>query len=364
MTLQACLPFPYPASLYSAADAVGYASGVNSLLDAAGEQWAYLFRAPKSGNISTIGFRTGTVTTGAAVDVRLETVDPATGDPTGTLKAANANATQTILDGDDNTWFDTALTAAAAVSAGDWLAAVITAPGGFAGTLNLAYGNVYGLINQITQRQYYLDHYVASAWTKRLYAPIGRIGYDDATFPFIPGLCGANSLSSYVYDSADTPDEYGIYFQLPFSARATGWWASVRLQGDAIANLYDSDGSTVLASTILDFDIVSSTNMPNGALFANPQTLAKDTFYRLTLLGNHASNVLRLAYAGVSSTAHWEQMGLSTDVQQTSRVDGGAWTQDNTAYPMMGLILDQVDDGAGGGGLAFIQSRRNTLIGR
>jgi hypothetical protein len=45
------------------------------------DKCAYVFRAPKSGTISKVGFRTGTVGTGGTVDVRLETVSATDGNP-------------------------------------------------------------------------------------------------------------------------------------------------------------------------------------------------------------------------------------------------------------------------------------------
>ena len=103
------------------------------LLDAAGEIAGFVFRAPKAGEIDQIHFRTGTVTTGDDLDVRLETVDAANGDPTGTLADTNSNATQAVGNGDDDTWFAVSLTASATVTADTPYAIALTAPGGYCG---------------------------------------------------------------------------------------------------------------------------------------------------------------------------------------------------------------------------------------
>jgi hypothetical protein len=59
-------------------------SFVSRLIDATGEKYAAIIQIPKTGTISKIGFRTGTVTTSQTLRGGIETVDAATGAPTGT----------------------------------------------------------------------------------------------------------------------------------------------------------------------------------------------------------------------------------------------------------------------------------------
>ena len=65
---------------------------LNRTSEAANEQAAGVFQAPFTGTIDKVIFATGTVATGGTVDVRLETVSIANGDPTGTLLGTNSNA--------------------------------------------------------------------------------------------------------------------------------------------------------------------------------------------------------------------------------------------------------------------------------
>src|SRR5688572_2287311 len=82
--------------------ATGAVAPVVSLtLDASGEKIGWVLQAAATGAIDAIWFRTGTVTTGDTVDVRIETVDPSTGLPTGTLWSANTNVSVVIANGDD-----------------------------------------------------------------------------------------------------------------------------------------------------------------------------------------------------------------------------------------------------------------------
>ena len=68
-------------------------SGASNLMDANGEKVANVFVATKTGNISKIYVRFGTVTTPQDVDIRVESVDLTTGSPSGNLLAANTNGT-------------------------------------------------------------------------------------------------------------------------------------------------------------------------------------------------------------------------------------------------------------------------------
>src|SRR5215203_3688130 len=86
---------------------------------------AFIFPAPKSGNIASVVWRTATVTTGGNLEMRLETVDTITGDPTGTLVSANANITPVaILATDDNLIFTTTVTTPGTVTQGQLIAIV------------------------------------------------------------------------------------------------------------------------------------------------------------------------------------------------------------------------------------------------
>ena len=366
MTLQSCGTVQFLGPTQTAGNAILITgSGTSTTIDAAGEKFAYVFRAPKSGNISVVSFRTETVTTGDDVDVRLETIDPATGDPTGTLVSANANKTQTILDANDNAWFDVTLTAAGAVTIGDMIAIVIVAPVGFAGNITFAYySNITLCIAGVTNPEGYCDLYVSAAWGKKtadLYGMMFRAGYDDGTFPFIPGVLVCN-VAEYTFNSGDDPDEYGIHFEVPFKGRVARICASLEADNDATIRLYDTDGAAVLASQAIDKDIRSGTgHFRYECPCASPPTLTASNWHRLSVLPGAAD--VQLQYFTPTAAAHLEQMGLG-GVQGTSRVDAGAWSQDAVAVPVgFSLAFDQLDDGAGGG-LSFIGSRRNTLIGR
>jgi len=330
----------------------------HSLLDAAGEKLAFVFRAPKTGTIDRISFRTATVTTGDAtgLDVRLETLDTATGDPTGTLVKADAPASNVlvpILDTDDTTWFEGVLAGGGSVTQGVYYSAVVEAPVGYAGTILLAYcANLS--IGPYVPGECYIDYYTSGAWVKKaahLQRPLFRIRYSDETYPYIPNLCTAESLGEYTISTDTTPDEIGTKPTVP-KARAMGYWVNAELDVDSSVVLYDTDGSTALGTVAMDASIVlAGDHRVHTHRWPSAVTLTTGTGHRVVWKPTTATSTARLAYAAFAAAAHKEQMGLSL-VQKTSRSDAGAWTEDPLEVPFIGLVMDQFDDGAGGGASA------------
>src|SRR5688572_19255053 len=100
----------------------------NLSYDSATDRFAYVGNSPIADAITEIYFRTGAVTTGCDVDVRVESVS--NGRPSGTLLNANSNVVVTIDNADDNVWKTAALTAAATLTAGQQFAIVLVVSSG------------------------------------------------------------------------------------------------------------------------------------------------------------------------------------------------------------------------------------------
>lgn len=317
-------------------------------IDAANEKGGFVLRITAAGNISKILWGVRTVTTGATVDVRLETVDAATGLPTGTLWAANTNGAQVVNSTDDDTQFITTLTAAATVAVGDWVAVVISNPGASFGNMLIRAMQDESMDNA------YCCQYVAS-WAKNdIGSPVVGFEYDDGSYPLIEGcwpLSNAATLTTYANSS--TPDVRGLYFSLPFVARVKGWWGIIDLDGPADVKLIDSDGVTALLTSSLDPDI--RVNTVSGLLsgcFSGTQVLSANTVYRLVLEPTSTTNIglneLDVSAAAVMNALHGGSLFYHTSAKNPTGT--GSWTNTTTKRPYLGLILDGFDDGAGGGG--------------
>jgi len=320
-------------------------------LDAANEKAAFIFRAPKTGDIAKLCFSTRAVVTGATVDVRLETVDVATGFPTGTLQGTNTNGSQVIQDADDNKWFATPLTSNANVTKGDLLAFVIAAPD--SGTFDIdvvVIGDDYGAFP-------YVCSYTGS-WAKSSIAkPSFALEYSDGSYPYIPGVTPHySSTVLQTYNNTDTPDIYGLRFKAPFSARISGFWVWADLDANADIKLI-SGGSTTELSLSIDSDVWAG-NDGRGAgrySFDSDFILVKDTYYRLVLEPTTSTDISLYKYRFDDTTSPNIMSAVfgGGNCHMTSAKSPsveGDWTNTTNELPMMGVFLDQFDDGAGGGG--------------
>ena len=318
----------------------GYGFDYGLLLDAASEKAGMVVTVPKAGNIRKIGFRTGTVTTGATMDVRIETM-AADGTPSGTLWAANTNVSHVIADTDDNVWLTTAaLTANATVALGDKIAVVISNPAASFGTLTIARFN--GQLGAVP----YTLLFTTSWGAKSQRAPVLALEYSDGSYEPIFGVPGAfESDDANLNYNVDTiaQDEVALKLQIPFSARLAGvWW-----QGSATAGadfdivIYDSDGTTVLSSTSFDGDLGGTSTHPRYLALDTKVVLAINTNYYVTLKPTTTANV-GLRYVDFDVAALLDTMDGGQNWRWSSRVGAGAWTDIATRRPLMGLLLDQL----------------------
>lgn len=312
-------------------------SGIPSghTLDAAAEQFALILEAPKAGTISKVMFPVGSVTTPGNVDVRLETVDATTGDPTGTLLATNTNGAQALSTA--NTSYTTTLTAGAVVTQGQRFAVVIAwASGNY--QIRSASGNLGSSVLYP-----YNDHFTG-AWVKVFCSPTFALEYSDGSYPPLDYGIAWSVFTTVTVNTGTTPDEIGSRFMVPVRMRVRGLYAYADFDGDADLLLYDA-ASSVLASNSMDKDIRASTSpgVQRGT-FAASVTLTPNAVYRAILKPTSVTS-LAVAVMDLPAAAVREAMPGGLDWQYTSRTDAGVWTETTTRYMPIGLIVDGLDDG-------------------
>jgi hypothetical protein len=355
MTMVDVAPTYWPQS--PASTSPGFSS---LLLDASDEVYAGIVRIKKAGTINRVHFRTATVTNGATVNVRLETVD-ASGDPSDTLFAANTETTHVIANGDDNTWIRTGtLTASATVAIGDLIAVVIENPTASPGNLNIVYSTSAGFTASPGNPGVFGPVRTTSV---DLAFPLVALEYDDGTFAIPMGAIPIDTASTVVtVDTARNPDEVALYFTPQFKVRIVGWWATLALvaTADFRASLYASGNNTPLMTTDYDGDFISNTGSRNVSEFFNdsPVTLDAGTAYYLGFQGLSTTDV-SLRYWEVNSSylnlldclpGKQAMHYASRDRSSTTDPDAAAWTPITNRRLQAGLIYDQIDDGAGTGG--------------
>lgn len=321
-------------------------------LDAANDKSGTIFEVPQSGTIVGGAFATLTTTTGATVDVRLETVS--SGLPSGTLAGTNTNASVVIANGDDNVIKTYTLTGSLSVTMGDQLAHVIVNPAGSPGNLQIAHANIrtmypYGAQDQgswakISGASFGVQAF-ALEYSGGIWVPI------DGVWPPIPSF-STNDLST-----STTPDVDGLLFQIPVSVRARGAWVWMDGDGDVsiklVTTAYNQGAGTgILASSRTLTANERPTNAPGiyWVPFTARVTLAANTEYRL--INEPTTTTARRSYHHtLSSTAMMGALPGGTSWVRTTAKDptqDSDWTDTTTARTMMGLWIDGIEAGSGG----------------
>lgn len=313
------------------------------LLDAAGEKKAFIVAVPKTGTILKAGFKTGTVTTPQTLRISLQTVDAATGNPTGTLYGGSAAGTQASPA--SNTYYTVTLGTGATSVKGDIIAVVIEFDS-TVGNLNI------DTVSTIYSNSFpYCNHYTAS-WTKNSSIPLTALEYSDGSY----ADCGCSPITAWSYpgwNSGSTPDERALRFQFPFPCRLKGAWFRGSVSGDMEVVLYS--GTTALATISIDKDQTYSSGRYNKFYFNTPYNLAANTVYRLSLKPTTVTSISAFTEMSFASQTVLDSIDGGQEFYYSYRTDAGAWTDDATKRYFMGLICDQFDDGTavGGGGIPY-----------
>ena len=330
------------------------------VLDGADEAQAVIFQAPKTGNISNVCFATGTVTTGETMDVRLESVDTATGDPSGSLFGTNTNGALVINNADDNTFLCKTLTSAAAVTQGNYIALVLKNP-------NTSFGNlqIRTFADDGISQFPYNANFITGSWAKATTGSLVAIGYDDGTYPYIASNHPIESaLTVRTYNSGTAgADIYGVRFQVPFNVTVNGAWMWADTDGDADLLLVDSTynegaGTGILATATVDPNIDSAATA--GLMvyrFNTSVVLSSDTWYRLILRPTTVSNVTLYQFDVLNTSIMQATPGGQNFQMTTAKTPtgDGDWTNSSTDQIWMGIILNSFDK-LGGTGVGFISN--------
>lgn len=319
------------------------------LIDASGEKLAAVFRVPKTGTLAKVRFRTLTVTTGDTLKVSFQDVDMATGNPDET---ADQYRTVSVASSDDNVWISTGYITTdgtdgggkRSVTRGDLLAIVIEYDSYVAGNMTIAntsipvdYGNTaYSLLK------------TGGTWAKST-SVVGcfELEYDDGSMAYsdtlVPGYNASGTIASNT-----TPDEVALYFRFPVAVTVGGAFLMCDMDAAIDVVLYDSDGTTALATVSLDSDVRAGTSV-NGTMvvFASEINLSANTWYRLAMKPTTTSAV-GYRRTEVRAAASFDMFDLGQNAYWSQRTDAGAWSETTTYRPRISLLVTKVHDGSGG----------------
>lgn len=314
-------------------------------LDAAGEYTSYIFTAREDMVVSHVGWRTGTVAGAPTADTRIETV-AADGTPSGTLWAANTNIVSGTLTSD--TWTLHALTASATITKGQIVCIKIVYN---SGTSIIAQRFLGTRLGAITDLPYQVSNTTGSVVKSGVNgAPLIALGSSTSAFYQVDGVIAAIAITSNVFNNTNSAAR-GLRFQVPFPCRCVGISAILAASvGDLSVVLYDDAGAELSSSsTAFDGNHNNGTgNGPSIIYFDNTVSLAKDTWYRVALVPSSATNV-GIATVQLPSANYRSGTPGGTNHHYATRASG-TWTDTATdTVPLLDILIDQLDDGAGAG---------------
>lgn len=321
-------------------------------LDAAGEYQCFIFQAREAMSITHVGVRFGTATGSPTVDIRIETV--ADGAATGTLWATDTNITTGAIT--SNAWLLSALTATATIAAGDFYAVKIVYASGTSIAIIAGAGNTGHAFNS----PFAATNVTGSVVKTRLnYMAFLALGSSSTAFysidSCIPGA-STTSLSSSAFNNTDSAKK-GVLFQVPFKCRCVGiqWYNSASTLGNYNISIRNGDatGAEVgSSSTAVDGDNTAAGSASQRFYFDNAVELAANTAYRAVVEPSSATNVTLYHYILPSNDYSEAVMG-GPNFQYTAFATA-TWTDTDTQVPIFDILIDQLDDGAGGGMTAHV----------
>jgi hypothetical protein len=325
-------------------------------IDADDEYHGLVFQIPPGDDgktITTVWWRTATVTTGDELDVRLEGVD-GDGNPDDTLATVNSNKVVDIQDGDDNIPVTTTLTAGHTVSAAEELCVYIVRQNGsaFVGQISANRRGPVGL-----HFPYKISNAGADAKNRiDSDVPSIAIGYDDSTWLSISGAYPAYGHLAASFAN----DEKGLKFQVPMPCEVNGLYlqgGADSIDADFSIHLYNAAGKPgdvggtrlSTASFLAKHTGINAVAASRTLFFGTAVELAKDTVYHATIEATTANNC-KLAYFDVDAAARLLAMPGGANWTWIEDGGGGEWTPIATRTPILGLLVTKLDNGAGGGG--------------
>jgi hypothetical protein len=194
------------------------------------------------------------------------------------------------------------------------------------------------------------------------------VEFADGTFGSVgnPHSITSNTGQVGAFHSGSTPDERGIRFQVTAPVSVSGIWFWM-MPTTAAATfdfvLYDSDGTTVLASQSSGAlrGPAHATNARPTLLRFSPVTIDANVDYYISIKPT-TTNTVNAQYFDVASASHLEAIFGHQHWCEVSRIDGGAWTANTTRRILGGIRIAGIHDGAGGGGLLVNPGARGGFV--
>ena len=314
------------------------------------DHWvAIVFSMPKTATITDYYFFINTLTTGCQLEVRLETVDKATGIPTGNLIDANAVASINVTTAGIKTGnFPAGIT----ISAGTLVSYMMRPVSGTPVSMN------FGVFNDAVSSTGlpHLLHF--NGTTEQLRFSLGGIlglGTGASALP-IRHAWPAYQTVSVGYSVSGT-NTYGNRMRIDIACRIAGarvWFDS---DGPSVLKLYDTDGATVLASATMDQGMPPNNGaFVNDVYFTEPVTLTTGEYFLVVEATTSTQiSMYRFLFNPIKFISASPFGGDSLVEASTSKLASlpaglGNWNINLTTQFAIIPIIDGIDVATGGGG--------------
>lgn len=339
-------PFAYP-GLGAVTASMTFATAAT--VTAAGHYVALVAVAREDMVVSHVSFRASTATGSPNIVVSIEDLD-ASGFPSGTPAFGSIASVATLVASSTNPVI--ALGASATIPKGT----VFAVKAAYSSGTSLIIQDFGGLSTPVYNA---LPYRVVNTGAPTRGALSGfmecfALGSNSTTFYQVPGTIPVSAITNSAFNNTSAAKR-GLKFTPPMNCRAVGLrWANVGSTGNFNAILCTGDASgTELSSssTAFDGDIASLANSLTTVYFDNPVTLVAGTAYRVVLEPSSATNI-NLSFLTIPT----DQFGATPaglNAVYTTFVTA-TWTDSTTQIPIMEVIIDQVDNGSGTGGVVGV----------
>lgn len=329
---------------------VAISPSANFQINGSGHRYAWVFPVPRSGTITKVGIRISTCASAVTSRLGLYTVD-GSGDATSTGYGSSVYGTFTPAA---DTYFEVTLGTPCTAVQGDICALVVEFDSS-AGDMLVSAGNQTWLEGALP----YPSKYNGSAWTKQTSGTmiLGHVYYSDSGGQYYDvGLAPFTGVqATATYNTGSTPDERGLRITLPFKCRISGIWECFTYGTSADFDCVLYSDTTSLKSVSVDAAHASATSTAyiKRHLFASGYTCAAGEQVIAAIKPTTANNVTARQYT-LAVAGSEQGLGLPQGSCLVTRTDAGAWSASTTTLPAIGLIIDQLDDGASSGSIGVV----------
>lgn len=319
--------------------------------DALNDLTSTVFKIPASGNIDNIHFRVVSVSSPVlTLSISVQTVTAA-----GLASGTNYKTHTTVTLANPTTGNKSANVAITGAVAGDEVCIVIKCTAYTSGSATIIYG--FGSTTTALNYPYRTANTGAGEAVAALNG-IAAFSAEYASAAFHPAVQSGGAMicagrnTATVNNSGTT--RRGNIIRPPMKCRASGIWASADTDGGCTFNLrLGSDGSQVTGAVVTPVTAVRAAQTLGTFFYpfdaGATAELTAGTDYYVDIEGTDATNSTITLIDNIPAVAHLDQLSGGQNCYGVTYA--GSYVAANTTRYAIGLMIDQLDDGSGGGGL-------------